>query len=82
MYDSAHTRDKTTAMLFGRILQTERRRRHSTRRMIGLRRLRFDRRGECALSSCIGFSGSSRFFALGIIHFMSYATDMVIDDFA
>src|SRR5450631_4360327 len=47
---------------------------------VATKRIRVDRRGAYSVSMCIGCC--LRFFALGIIHFMSYSTDMVIDDFA
>src|SRR5450631_2877147 len=49
---------------------------------IATKRISVDRRGACSASMCIGCSWCLRFLALGIINFMSYSTDMVIDDFA
>src|ERR1700682_3311566 len=49
---------------------------------VATKRIRVDRRGAYNVSMCIGCSWCLRLFALGIINFMSYSTDMVIDDFA
>src|ERR1700684_4359266 len=49
---------------------------------VATKRIRVDRRGGYNVSMCIGCSWRLRFFALGIIYFMSNSADMVIDDFA